>query len=47
MCVDFTYLNKASKKADFPLEKVDKVVDDAGNSEMLSLLDIVTPRVFA
>jgi hypothetical protein len=37
MCVDFTYLNKACKKDDFPLERVDKIVDDAANSEMLSL----------
>jgi hypothetical protein len=39
-CVDFTNLNKACKKDDFPLERVDKVVDDAANSEMLSLLDM-------
>jgi hypothetical protein len=29
MCVDFTDLNKACKKDDFPLERVDKIVDDA------------------
>jgi hypothetical protein len=40
MCVDFTDLNKASKKDDYPLERVDRVVDDAANSEMLSLLDL-------
>jgi hypothetical protein len=40
MCVDFTDLNKASKKDDFPLERVDKIVDDAANNEMLSLLDM-------
>jgi hypothetical protein len=40
MCVDFTNLNKACKKNDFPLERVDKVVDDAANSEILSLLDM-------
>jgi hypothetical protein len=39
-CVDFTDLNKACKKDDFPLERVDKIVDDAANSEMLSLLDM-------
>jgi hypothetical protein len=38
MCVDFTDLNKACKKDDFPLERVVKIVDDAANSEMLSLL---------
>jgi hypothetical protein len=40
MCVDFTYFNKACNKDDFPLERVDKVVDDAKNSEMLPLLDM-------
>jgi hypothetical protein len=40
MCVDFRDLNKACKKDDFPLERVDKIVDDAANSEMLSLLDM-------
>jgi hypothetical protein len=40
MCVDFTDLNKACKKDDFRLERVDKIVDDAANSEMLSLLDM-------
>jgi hypothetical protein len=40
MCVDFTDLNKACKKDDFPLKRVDKIVDDAANSEMLSLLDM-------
>jgi hypothetical protein len=40
MCVEFTDLNKACKKDDFPLERVDKIVDDAANSEMLSLLDM-------
>jgi hypothetical protein len=40
MCVDFTDLNKACKKDDFPLERVDKIVDDEANSEMLSLLDM-------
>jgi hypothetical protein len=39
MCVDFIDLNKACKKDDFPLERVDKIVYDASNSEMLSLLD--------
>jgi hypothetical protein len=40
MCIDFTDLNKACKMDDFPLEMVDKIVDDAANSEMLSLLDM-------
>jgi hypothetical protein len=40
MCVDFTDLNKACKKDDFPLERVDKIMDDAANNKMLSLLDM-------
>jgi hypothetical protein len=40
MCVDFTNLNKACKKDNFPFERVDKIMDDAANSEMLSLLDM-------
>jgi hypothetical protein len=40
MCIDFTDLNKACKKDDFFLERVDKIIDDASNSEMLSLLDM-------
>jgi hypothetical protein len=40
MCVYFTDLNKACKKDDFPLERVDKIVDDAANRVMLSLLDM-------
>jgi hypothetical protein len=40
MCVDFTDLNKACKKDDFPLERVDKIVDDTSKREMLSLLDM-------
>jgi prolyl oligopeptidase PreP (S9A serine peptidase family) len=39
MCVDFTDLNKAVRRTIF-LERVDKIVDDAANSEMLSLLDM-------
>jgi hypothetical protein len=48
MCVDFTDLNKACKNDDFPLERVDKIVDDAANNEMLSLLDMLcNARVFS
>ena len=39
MCIDFTDLNKACPKDDFPLPRMDKVVDDAANSKMMSLLD--------
>jgi hypothetical protein len=44
MCADFTDLNKACKKDDFPLEMADKIVDDATNSEMLSLLDMFSDQ---
>lgn len=40
MCIDFIDLNKACPKDDYPLERVDKVMDDTANSEMLSLLDL-------
>jgi hypothetical protein len=40
MCVDFTDLNKTCKKDDFPLERLDKIVNDAAKSEILSLLDM-------
>jgi alpha-N-acetylglucosamine transferase len=40
MSVDFTNLNKACNKDDIPLERVDKIVHDAANSEMLSLMDM-------
>ena len=39
MCIDFTDLNKACPKDDFPLPRIEKVVDDAANSQMMSLLD--------
>ena len=32
MCIDFTDLNKACSKHDFPLPRIDRVVDDAINS---------------
>lgn len=39
MCIDFIDLNKACPKDDLPLPRIDKVVKDAANSEMLSLQD--------
>jgi hypothetical protein len=38
MCIDFTGLNKACLKEDFPLPRIDRVVDDAANSQLMSLL---------
>ena len=39
MCIDFTDLNKACPKDDFPLPRIDKIVDNAANSQLMSLLD--------
>ena len=39
MCIDFTDLYKACPKDDFPLPRIDRVVDDAANSQLMSLLD--------
>ena len=38
MCIDFIDLNKACPKDDFPLSRMDKVVDSAAGSELMSLL---------
>jgi len=35
MCIDFTYLNKACPKDNFPLQRIDTLVDQAAGSEML------------
>ena len=39
MCIDFTDLNKACPKDDFPFPRIDKIVDDAANSQLMLLLD--------
>ena len=45
MCIDFTNLNnftnlnKACPKDEYPLPRIDTLVDAAGGSEMLSMLD--------
>jgi hypothetical protein len=39
MCIDFTYLNKACLKDEFPLPRIDSLVDVAATSELMSLLD--------
>jgi hypothetical protein len=39
MCVDFRYLNKACPKDEFPLPRIDSLVDAAASSELMSLLD--------
>jgi hypothetical protein len=39
MCIDFADLNKACPKDDYPLPRIDRVVDDAANGQLMSLLD--------
>jgi hypothetical protein len=39
MCIDFTDLNKACLKDEFPLPRTDSLVDAAATSELMSLLD--------
>jgi hypothetical protein len=39
MCINFTDLNKACSKDNFPLPRIDTLVDQADGSEMLSFLD--------
>jgi hypothetical protein len=39
ICIDFTDLNKACPKDEFPLPRIDCLVDAAASSELMSLLD--------
>jgi hypothetical protein len=39
MCIDFTSLNKACPKDNFPLPRIDKIIDSAAGCEVISLLD--------
>jgi hypothetical protein len=39
MCTDFTDLNKCYTKDDFPLARIDKIVDSAVGCEMIALSD--------
>jgi len=39
MCIDFTNLNKAYPKDNFPLPRINKIVDSAAGSKIMSLLD--------
>jgi hypothetical protein len=39
MCIDFTDLNKACQKDEFPLPRIDSLVDAAASLELMSLLD--------
>jgi hypothetical protein len=39
MCIDFTDLNKACPKDEFPLPRIDSLVDATATLELISLLD--------
>jgi hypothetical protein len=39
MCTDFTDLNKCCPKDDFPLARIDKIIDSTMGCEMMTLLD--------
>jgi hypothetical protein len=39
MCTDFTDLNKCCPKDDFPLARIDKIIDSTMGCEMMALLD--------
>jgi hypothetical protein len=39
MCIDFIDLNKACPKDEFPLPRIDSLIDAATTSELMSLLD--------
>jgi hypothetical protein len=39
MCTNFTDLNKCCSKDDFPLARIDQIIDSAVTSEMMALLD--------
>ena len=39
MCIDFTTINKFCPNDEFPLPRIDTLVDAAAGSEMLSMLD--------
>jgi hypothetical protein len=39
MCVDFTCLSKACPKDNFPLPRIENLVDTVAGCEMLSFLD--------
>jgi hypothetical protein len=39
MCIDFTDLNKACPKDEFPLPRIDSLIDAVATSELMSLLD--------
>jgi hypothetical protein len=39
MCIDFTDLNKACPKDEFPLPRIDFLIDAVAILELMSLLD--------
>jgi hypothetical protein len=42
MCINFTNLNKATPKDNYPLPRMDQVIDSAASAAIMSLLDCFT-----
>jgi hypothetical protein len=40
MCIDFIDLNKACTKDEFPLPRIESLIDAIATSELMSLLDL-------
>jgi hypothetical protein len=41
-CIDFMDLNKATPKDNFPLPRIDQVIDSAASAAIMSLVDCVS-----
>jgi hypothetical protein len=39
MCIDFTDLNKATPKDNYPLPRMDQVIDSAASAAIMTILD--------
>jgi hypothetical protein len=42
MCIDFTDLNKCCPMDDFPLARIDKIVDSTADYKIMALLDCLS-----
>jgi hypothetical protein len=47
MCIDFTDLNKATPKDNYPLPRMDQVIDSAASVAIMSLLDCFPATISA
>jgi hypothetical protein len=44
MCIDFIDLNKCCPKDDFPLARIDQIIDSATGCDIMALLDCFSGR---